>query len=90
VQEIAAEKMDTDCGGLTIGFVAMGLLSWYLFVRGVGRSKWIVGKRDFPMRRKGDPPVVVDKQAASKNLIGQDPVNTVVFEGRPPTRDHAV
>jgi hypothetical protein len=90
VQEMVAEKMDTNSGGLTIGFVTTGLPSWYLFVGGTGRSKWIVGKRDLLMRRKGDPPVVVDKPAAFKTLMEQDPVNTVVFEGRPPTRDHAV
>jgi hypothetical protein len=61
-----------------------------LFVGGTGRSKWIVGKRDLLMRRKGDPPVVVDKQGAFDTLMEQDPVNTVVFEGRPPTRSHAV
>jgi hypothetical protein len=69
VQEMVAEKMDTDSGALTIGFVTTGLPSWYLFVRGTGRSKWILGKRDLLMCRKGDPPVVVDKQGAFDTLM---------------------
>jgi hypothetical protein len=82
--------MNTDSGGLTIGFVSMGLPLWYLFVGGTGRSKWIVGNWDLLMRRKGDPPVVVEKQDAFETMMRQEPVNTVVFEGRPPSRDHAV
>ena len=91
VREQITNCVNTSRRELSIGFVVKGTPAWFIFVGNLGRVEWIAGNRDVVGRLTEDPPW---RQTRSRDELGQllrdDPVELVIFEGCRISRHHPV